>query len=204
MVGLVLYAASIALLVRSSLGNMPWDALTQGLTRHLPWSFGMVTIAVSILVLACWIPLRQRPGVGTIANVVVIGLLVDPAFALLELLPEQLPLAAQLAMAATGILANGLATAVYIGARLGPGPRDGLMTGLVRRTGWPVRWVRMGIEGVVVATGWALGGTVGLTTLAYALLIGPIVHWLLPRFDRRAAVIETTAAPALTRSSAPA
>ena len=179
--GLVLYAVSIALLVHARTGNMPWDVLSQGVSRQVGWSFGTVTIALSVVVLACWIPLRQRPGFGTVANVLVIGLLVDPFLALLDRLPEPLPWPALLALTVAGIVLNGLATALYIGARMGPGPRDGLMTGLVARTGWPVRLVRTGIEAVVVGLGWMLGGTVGLATLAYALAIGPIVHVLLPR-----------------------
>lgn len=182
LVGLVLYAFSIALLVRAGLGTMPWDVLSQGLAGRLGWSFGTVTIVTSVVVLLCWIPLRQRPGVGTIANVIVIGVLVDPFLALLARLPEPLPLAGSLAMAAIGIVGNGVATACYIGTRLGPGPRDGLMTGLVVRTGWSVRLIRSAIEVTVVSAGWLLGGTVGLATLAYALAIGPLVHLLLPRF----------------------
>lgn len=182
LVGLVLYAASIALLVRSGLGNMPWDVLSEGLSERLGWTFGTVTVVVSVLVLLCWIPLRQRPGIGTVANVLVIGVLVDPFLALLSRLEDPLPLGAAVAMTAGGIVLNGVATACYIGTRLGPGPRDGLMTGLVARTGWSVRLVRSGIEVVVVAAGWLLGGTVGVGTLAYALAIGPLVHVLLPRF----------------------
>lgn len=181
-VGLVLYAASIALLVHPALGNMPWDVLSQGIARRGGWSLGAVTVAVSLAVLLCWLPLRQRPGVGTVANVVVIGALVDPFLALLGRLPDELPLVVRVGLALLGIALNGLATALYIGARLGPGPRDGLMTGVVARTGWPVRGVRTGIEVAVVAAGWLLGGTVGLTTLAYALAIGPLVHRLLPRW----------------------
>lgn len=181
MAGLVLYAASIAALVHAGLGNMPWDVLSQGLSHRLGWSFGTVTIVLSVLVLGCWIPLRQRPGVGTVLNVLVIGLLVDPFLALLGRLGTP-PLGVAVALTAGGIVLNGLATALYIGTRLGPGPRDGLMTGLVSRTGWSVRLVRSGIEVVVVAVGWVLGGTVGLGTLAYAVGIGPLVHVLLPRF----------------------
>lgn len=188
-VGLVLYAASIAMLVHAGLGNMPWDVLSQGLGRRLGWSLGTATIVISVLVLACWLPLRQRPGVGTVANVLVIGLLVDPFLALLGLLPAPLPWGVTASLTVTGIGVNGVATACYIGARLGPGPRDGLMTGLVARTGWPVRWVRSGIEGVVVVSGWVLGGTVGLGTLAYALAIGPVVHVLLPRFTVPVAIV---------------
>ena len=182
LVGLVLYAASVALLVRAGLGNMPWDVLSQGMARRLDWSLGTATLVLSAVVLLCWIPLRQRPGIGTIANVVVIGVLIDPFMALLGLLPEDLPIWGAVLLVVVGILVNGLATALYIGARLGPGPRDGLMTGLVSRTGGSVRLVRSGIEAVVVLGGWLLGGTVGLGTLAYALAIGPLAHALMPRF----------------------
>ncbi|MDT0164304.1 hypothetical protein Q9R32_01890 [Actinotalea sp. AC32] len=180
--GLVLYAASIALLVHSGLGNMPWDVLSQGVSRRLGWTLGTTTVVISVLVLAAWIPLRQRPGSGTVANVVVIGVLVDPFLAALALLPD-LPLGARAAMAGGAIALNGVATACYIGARLGPGPRDGLMTGVVARTGWPLRLVRTGIEVLVVASGWLLGGTAGVATAVYAVAIGPIVHVLLPRFS---------------------
>lgn len=182
LVGLVLYAVSISLLVRAGLGNMPWDVLSQGVSRRVGWSFGTVTLVLSALVLLAWIPLRQRPGAGTVANVLVIGLLVDPILAVLSLLPDPLGLPAAVGLTVAGIALNGLATASYIGARLGPGPRDGLMTGIVARTGWSVRLVRSGIEGTVVLSGWLLGGTVGVGTLAYALAIGPLVHLLLPRF----------------------
>jgi len=184
--GLVLYAVSMALLVHSGLGNMPWDVLSQGISRHTGASFGTVTLAISVVVLLCWIPLRQRPGVGTVANVLVIGLLVDPFLAALDHLPDPLPMAARIGLAVAGIVFNALATGLYVGAQLGPGPRDGLMTGLVARTGWPVAPVRTSIEVVVVAAGWALGGTVGFATLAYALLVGPLVHVFLPRLTVRA------------------
>lgn len=172
--GLVLYALSIAMLVDAGLGSMPWDVLTQGIVRHTDLSFGTVTLLVGLVVLACWIPLRQRPGVGTVANVIVISVLVDPFLALLGVLPDATGV--RIALAAGGILLNGVATGLYVGARLGPGPRDGLMTGLVRRTGRSVRLVRTTIEVAVVAVGWLLGGTVGFATLAYALAIGPLVH----------------------------
>ena len=181
LVGLVLYAASITLLVRSGLGNMPWDVLSQGAARQTGWSFGTLTVLISVLVLLCWIPLRQRPGFGTLANVVVIGALVDPFLAVLDRLPSALPLWAAAGLVVAGIGLNGLATALYIGAQMGPGPRDGLMTGIVRRTGRPVGVVRTSIEVAVVGVGWLLGGTLGLATLAYAVGIGPIVHLLLPR-----------------------
>lgn len=180
---------------------MPWDVLSQGASRQTGWSFGTLTILISVAVLLCWIPLRQRPGFGTLANVLVIGLLVDPFLALLGHLPSPLPLGAALALAAGGILVNGVATALYIGARMGPGPRDGLMTGLVRRTGRPVGLVRTTIEVTVVAVGWLLGGTLGLATLAYALGIGPIVHALLPRLTVPPSPLSP---PALPAAAAPA
>jgi uncharacterized membrane protein YczE len=177
-IGLALYGASMALLVRSTLGVMPWDVLHQGLARHLGWSLGTVSIAVGALALLAWIPLRQLPGVGTVSNVVVIGLAVDGTLAVL---PAPSALAWRVGFVAAGVLLNAVATAAYIGVHLGPGPRDGLMTGLVRRTGGSVRVVRTSIEVAVVASGWLLGGTLGLGTVVYALAIGPLVQLMLPR-----------------------
>jgi uncharacterized membrane protein YczE len=174
----VLYGSSMALLIRSQLGNMPWDVLHQGLARHLHHSIGTVTIVVGAIVLLLWIPLREKPGFGTVSNVLVIGISVDAALALLPA-TDSLPVRALLAGA--GITLNAVATAAYIGARLGPGPRDGLMTGLVRRSGGSVRRVRTVIEIAVVTTGWALGGTLGIATVLYALAIGPLTQALLPR-----------------------
>lgn len=175
--GLVLYGASMALMVRATLGLDPWDVLHEGLTRHVPLTFGQVTIAVGALVLLAWIPLRQRPGLGTLSNVVVIGLAVD---ATLAVLPAPEPLAVRIAFLVAGVALNGVATASYIGARFGPGPRDGLMTGLVARSGRSVRLVRTSIELTVLAAGWLLGGTIGVGTVVYAVSIGPLVHILLP------------------------
>jgi uncharacterized membrane protein YczE len=180
--GLALYGASMALLVRSSLGVTPWDVLHQGLARQLSWSLGTVAIAVGALVLLAWIPLRQKPGLGTVSNVVVIGLAVD---ATLAVVPAPSALAARAGLVVAGVLLNAVATAAYIGVHLGPGPRDGLMTGLVRRTGRSVRLVRTSIEAAVVATGWLLGGTLGPATVLYALAIGPLVQVLLPRLALR-------------------
>ncbi|MDO3704678.1 hypothetical protein Q3W71_23730 [Micromonospora sp. C28SCA-DRY-2] len=178
--GLVLYGVSMALMIRSGLGLDPWDVFHQGLARRTGLSFGAVTIAVGALVLLLWIPLRQRPGIGTVSNVVVIGLVVD---ATLALLPAGGPLAVRIGLLVAGIVGNGAATGLYIGARLGPGPRDGLMTGLVaRRPGWSIRMVRTGIEVTVLAVGWLLGGTVGVGTVAYALAIGPLTQLFLARF----------------------
>ncbi|MGY1805092.1 YitT family protein [Blastococcus sp. SYSU D00922] len=176
--GLALYGVSMALIVRSALGNMPWDVLHQGLADRLGWSIGTVTIAVGALVLLTWIPLRQRPGLGTVSNVVVLGLAMDATLALVAA-PASLPV--RVAFLTWGVLLNAVATAAYIGVRFGPGPRDGLMTGLVRRTGGSVRLVRTSIEVAVVAVGWLLGGTLGLGTVLYAVAIGPLVQLLLPR-----------------------
>lgn len=175
--GLVLYGISIALLIRSQLGNMPWDVLHQGLARQLHHSIGTVMIAVGGLVLMLWIPLREKPGIGTICNVLVVGIAVDAA---LIALPATGSLLTRVLLAGAGTVLNAVATAVYIGARLGPGPRDGLMTGLVRRTGGSLRLVRTVIEITVVATGWALGGTLGIATVLYALTIGPLIQLFLP------------------------
>jgi uncharacterized membrane protein YczE len=178
--GLALYGVSMALMLRSTLGNMPWDVLHQGLAHRLGWSLGTVTIVVGALVLLGWIPLRQLPGVGTVSNVVVIGVAVDAALAVVPA-PSSLPVRVVLLVA--GVLLNAVATAAYIGVHLGPGPRDGLMTGLVRRTGGSVRLVRTSIEVGVVATGWLLGGTLGIGTVVYAVAIGPLVQVLLPRLS---------------------
>ncbi|NIL40301.1 hypothetical protein HCB17_03290 [Salinispora arenicola] len=177
--GLTLYGVSMALLIRSGLGLDPWDVFHQGLAGHTGLSFGTVTIAVGTLVLLLWIPLRQRPGLGTVSNVVVVGLVVD---ATLALLPADLPLATRTALLVGGIVANGTATGLYLGARLGPGPRDGLMTGFVaRRPRFSIRLVRTTIEVAVLGLGWLLGGTVGPGTVAYALSIGPLTQFVLPR-----------------------
>jgi uncharacterized membrane protein YczE len=176
--GLLLYGASMAMMIRSGLGLDPWDVFHQGLAERTGWSFGTVTIVVGAAVLLLWIPLRQWPGVGTVSNVVVIGLAVDASLAVTAS-PDALW--ARVALLAGGVVLNGLAGGAYIGAGLGPGPRDGLMTGLVRHTGGSVRLVRTGIEILVLATGWLLGGTVGLGTVLYAVSIGPLVHFFLPR-----------------------
>jgi uncharacterized membrane protein YczE len=176
--GLALYGLSMALLVRAGLGVMPWDVLHQGITRTLGGSLGLVSAVVGAVVLLLWIPLRQRPGFGTVSNVVVIGLSVDASLAVI---PAVDTMAVRVLLVPVGIALNAVATASYIGVRLGPGPRDGLMTGLVARTGRSVRLVRTTIEVVVVATGWLLGGTLGVATVLYAVAIGPLVQPLLPR-----------------------
>ena len=205
--GLALYGASMALLVRSTLGVTPWDVLHQGLARHLGWSLGTVVIVVGAVVLVLWIPLRQVPGIGTVSNVVVIGVAVD---ATLAVLPAPSALAVRIGFVVAGVLLNAVATAAYIGVHLGPGPRDGLMTGLVARTGGSVRLVRTGIEAAVVLTGWLLGGTLGLGTVVYALAIGPLAHVLMPKLaladhtgSRVRSPATTTGTTATTRTATP-
>jgi uncharacterized membrane protein YczE len=178
--GLALYGFSMALMIRSDLGNMPWDVLHEGLSEQLGLSFGIVTILVGVLVLLAWVPLRERPGLGTVSNIGVIGIAVDASLAVV---PELDGTPAKAFMAFAGVLLNALATAAYIGVRLGPGPRDGLMTALVRVTGRSIRLVRTAIEVAVVVTGFLLGGTLGVVTIVYALCIGPLVHLLLPRLS---------------------
>jgi uncharacterized membrane protein YczE len=186
-VGLVLFGVSVALMISAGLGVDAWDVLHQGLAKRTGLSFGMVVIAVSVAVVLLWIPLRQRPGVGTLSNMVVVGLAADVALAVL---PDAGLLATRATFLAAGILLNAVATALYIGAGLGPGPRDGLMTGLARR-GHSIGVVRTSIELSVVAAGWGLGGAVGIGTLAYALSIGPLVQLLLPRL----AVVDVLGGP---------
>ncbi|HEX7743816.1 MAG TPA: hypothetical protein VF462_00950 [Micromonosporaceae bacterium] len=182
--GLVLFGVSLALLVRARLGLPAWDVLHQGLAHRTGLSFGMVINAVAVAVLLLWIPLRQRPGFGTLANVVVVGLSADAALAVL---PPAGWLPAQVGLLLAGVVLNGIATGLYLGARLGPGPRDGLMTGLAAR-GHSIRVVRTGIELAVLAVGWLLGGTVGVGTVLYAVAIGPLAHYFIPRLELPARV----------------
>jgi uncharacterized membrane protein YczE len=176
----MLFGLSAALMLRSGLGLNPWDVLHQGLDRRTALSFGKVTILTGAMVLLLWIPLRQRPGLGTVSNIIVIGLAADLSLGLIGNVGS---LPARAAMLASGIVLNGVATSAYLGASFGPGPRDGLMTGLAARSGWSIRAVRTAIELAVLAAGWVLGGTVGIGTILYAVLIGPIVHATLPFFS---------------------
>jgi uncharacterized membrane protein YczE len=176
-VGLVLYGLTLAMIIRSTLGNAPWDVLHQGMARHLPISIGTAVIAMSMVVLLAWIPLREMPGLGTVLNSVLVGLAAD---FFLHLIGSPTALDARVALLVGGILLNGVATALYIGSQLGPGPRDGLMTGWHRRTGLSIQRVRMTLEVSVVVVGALLGGTVGVGTVLYAVAIGPLVQWLLP------------------------
>jgi uncharacterized membrane protein YczE len=182
-VGLTLYGLSGALLVRARLGLDPWDVLHQGIARHSGLAIGTVVIVVGAVVLLGWIPLRQRPGIGTVANVVLIGVSMNVA---LQLLPAEHGLPWRLASMAGGVALCGVATGMYIGANLGPGPRDGVMTGLARRTGLSIRLTRTALEVTVLVSGWLLGGTVGLGTVVFALGIGPLAQIFLPVFDRDA------------------
>lgn len=182
-IGLLLYGLSIALMVRGGLGMNPWGVFHQGLSEVTGLSLGMVVNGVGALVLLVWIPLRQWPGIGTLSNVLVIGLATD---ATLWLLPPVEGLALRSVFLIAAIVLNGVATGAYIGAGLGAGPRDGLTTGVVRLTGWQVRWVRMGIEAVVLVLGWMLGGAVGVGTILYTLSTGPLMQTFLPMFTLRA------------------
>ncbi len=175
--GLVLYGLSIAMMVRSDLGLAPWDVLHSGVTLHLPLTIGQVLVGVSFVVLLLWIPLREKPGIGTVSNAIVIGLSAD---AFLSVLSTPDAMAAQVALVVGGVVLCGFATAAYIGAQLGRGPRDGLMTGISRRTGLSLRLVRTGLEITVVLVGLTLGGSLGFGTVLYALAIGPLTQAMLP------------------------
>ncbi|MFE1443729.1 YitT family protein [Streptomyces sp. NPDC058739] len=177
--GLALYGASSALLVESGLGLEPWNVLHQGLAELTGLTIGVVSIVVGAAVLLLWIPLRQRPGLGTVSNVFVVGIAMD---ATLAALPEVHGLTVRVPLMLAGVLLNGVATGLYIAARFGPGPRDGLMTGLHRRTGRSIRLMRTAIEVAVVVSGFVLGGTIGVGTLLYALSIGPLAQFFLRVF----------------------
>jgi len=177
LVGLVAYGVAIALMVRGALGVPPWDVLTQGLMAQTGLPFGVLTNIIGALVLLLWIPIRQKPGVGTIANVLLIG----PSIELgLAFIPEPVELWHRVLLFAAGLALLAVASGLYIGARFGPGPRDGLMTGIHKRWGFKIWWVRSAIEVTVLSVGWLLGGNVGFGTLAFALLIGPMVGLTLP------------------------
>ncbi len=178
-VGLFLYGVSLALMVRGALGLAPWDVLHSGFIRHVPMTLGQAVVLFSFVVLVLWIPLREMPGLGTISNALVVGLSAD---ATLAVLTQPDSLAARIALMVGGVVLCGLASALYIGAQLGRGPRDGLMTGLSRRTGLSLRLVRTGLEVAVVAIGLLLGGVLGVGTVVYALAIGPLTQLMLPWF----------------------
>lgn len=181
-VGLFLYGLGISLIVSGNLGGAPWDVLTQGLAKQTGLSFGLITVITSGIVLLFWIPLKQKPGFGTIANALLVGPFADLGFLIV---PDTEVLWIRIVYLAAGILVLGAATGLYIGAHYGPGPRDGLMTGINARTGVKIWIARTSIELVVLGLGWLLGGVVGLGTVAFALLIGPICGVTIPLFSIR-------------------
>ncbi|HBS7357325.1 TPA: hypothetical protein MAQ43_002404 [Klebsiella pneumoniae] len=180
-IGLVLYGVSTALFVHANLGADPWDVFHLGVAKQLGISFGTVIILTGAAVLLLWIPIRQMPGLGTVSNVIVLGLAAD---ATLAVLPPLESMVARSALLAGAIVLNAIATGMYIGAGFGPGPRDGLMTGLHTRTGWSLRGIRTAIELSVLLIGWLLGGKFGVGTVIYALSIGPLIQLCLPWFSQ--------------------
>jgi uncharacterized membrane protein YczE len=194
--GLAGYGFSMALMVRAGLGLDPWDVFHQGLARHTGMTIGVASAVVGVAVLLAWIPLRNRPGIGTVANVIVIAITVDAALAVL---PSPTSLPVRVAMMVGAVVFNAFSTVLYVGAGLGPGPRDGLMTGLVERTGVSVRVVRTAIEATVLAVGWLLGGTVGVGTVLYAFGIGPLVQMFLRLTPERVLAVSGWASVAEAR-----
>jgi len=191
LVGLLLFGIGISFMVRAALGTAPWDVLSLGLINYIPMSFGMMTVALSVVVLLCWIPIREKPGISTILNAALVGPAADLG---LLLIPESAQLWLRILYLVVGICLIGLATGLYIGARFGAGPRDGLMTGLHRITRLPIWVVRTGLEVTVVAIGWLLGGNVGFGTLLFALGIGPLcqlsLRWFTIPLARDVTVVE--------------
>lgn len=195
LLGLVLFGAGSALTVEAGLGVDPWTVFAQGISLHTGVGIGWITNILGLLVLLLWIPLRQKPGIGTIANILLVGTSMQ---VVLDLVPSITGILAQAAVLLGGIVLVAIASGLYIGAHFGPGPRDGLMTGMNSRLGWPI-WVCRGlVEVTVLVAGWLLGGTVGIGTLAFAVLIGPLVHVALPLLDTR------RERPARTAADAPA
>jgi len=204
LIGLIGYGFSMAVMVRAGLGLDPWDVFHQGLSLKTGMTIGTASAVVGVAVLCVWVPLRNRPGIGTVANVIVIAVTVDAGLAILPT-PASLPV--RIAMMVGAVVLNAISTVLYIGAGLGPGPRDGLMTGLVVRTGLSVRLVRTSIEATVLAVGWLLGGTVGVGTVLYALGIGPLVQFFVRitpnRVLARSGWASVVAAPVRTMSECP-
>ncbi|GAA5099629.1 membrane protein [Microbacterium yannicii] len=192
LVGLFLYGAGCALTVEAGLGVDPWTVFAQGISLKTGIGIGWITNIVGFFVLLLWIPLRQKPGVGTIANILLVGTSMQ---IVIGLVPAVAGFGAQLAVLLGGIVLVAVASGLYIGARFGPGPRDGLMTGLNARLGWPIWVCRALVEISVLLVGWLLGGTVGIGTVLFAVLIGPLVHVALPLLDTR-----RTPAPAVERA----
>ncbi|MFC6061107.1 YczE/YyaS/YitT family protein [Streptomyces ochraceiscleroticus] len=187
--GLALYGFSLSLMIRSALGVNPWSVLYEGLAHRTPLSFGTISAVLGVLVLLLWIPLEQKPTFGTAANIVVLACTSDLG---LRMVPAHLALPARCGLLAGGVLLNALSVAVYVGARFGPGPRDGLMTGAAAATGRSLRSVRTLIEVTVLAAGWLLGGTAGVGTVLYALAVGPLTQLFLPWFAYRGAAERAT------------
>lgn len=192
LVGLFLYGAGCALTIEAGLGVDPWTVLAQGLSIHTGVGIGWITNILGFLVLLLWIPLRQKPGVGTVANILLVGTSMQ---FVLWVFPPVHGLLLQIVVLLAGILLVALASGLYIGARFGPGPRDGLMTGMNARLGWPIWVCRALVEVTVLAVGWLLGGTVGIGTVLFAVLIGPLVHIALPLLDTRRPADRSSAAP---------
>jgi len=197
--GLLVFGVALALLLRSGLGAAPWDVLHEGVVLRSGLAFGLVVVLSGVVVLLLWLPLRVRPGVGTVLNVLLVAAGIELG---LLLLPEAEGLPLAVVMLVTGVALNAAGTALYIGARLGTGPRDGLMTGLTALTGLPVGLVKAAIEVSVVLAGWLLGGTVGVGTVVFALGVGPLVGLLLPRLDMPGGAARAAAAAA-ARATAP-
>lgn len=191
--GLFFYGFAIALMIRAEIGVAPWDVLGQGVSLSTGLPFGLVTNIVGLIVLLLWLPIRQKPGIGTVFNVALVG---PSAQVGLWILPEIEGLGLRILVFVAGLVLLGIATGLYLGARFGPGPRDGLMTGIHHRYGGKIWIVRSSIELVVLTIGAILGGNLGWGTLAFALLIGPIVHFTMPRLMVPAAVsVDSTVTP---------
>ena len=199
-IGLFLYGIGISLMIRGGVGVAPWDVLSQGVSLQSGLAFGLVTNLIGAAVLLAWIPIRQKPGIGTVVNVLLIGPSAQFGLWAIPVVDDLLP---RIAVFLLGLLTVALATGLYIGARMGPGPRDGLMTGIHRRWGWPIWVARTAVEVTVLTIGWLLGGNVGLGTLAFALLIGPMVHRTIPWLMVPAARTENAGETPSTRASVP-
>ena len=199
--GLFLYGFALAMMIRATLGVAPWDVLSQGSSLRTGVPFGLMTNLIGVVVLLLWIPLRQKPGVGTVLNVVLVGPSAEVGLAVIG---EPEALWARILLFSGGLLLLALASGLYLGARLGPGPRDGLMTGLHQHLGLPIWFVRTAIEGTVLMLGWWLGGSVGAGTVAFALLIGPLINLALPVLrvpERRTTPIPTSPTPSAIDST---
>ena len=188
MLGLTVFGLSEALLIRARLGNSPWTVLAEGVSRHTPLSIGAATFVISVVILVLWIPLRERPGIGTLLNAVIIAIALGVG---VLVLPHPTTVPVQLAQSVLGTVLLALGGALYLTTNLGPGPRDGLMTGLHQRFGWRVAPVRTCLELAAFGIGWALGGKIGVGTAIFALGVGPMLAWWLQRMPRATAVTGT-------------